>query len=77
MRRREQVQAYEIGILRQADESRDITLAAYREGAAELIALLDAQRTRAEIRANYYRALFDYQTSIFQLELATGTEIKP
>ncbi|MGI8996452.1 MAG: TolC family protein, partial [Pyrinomonadaceae bacterium] len=74
---REQVQAYEMGILRQADESLDITLAAYREGAAELIALLDAQRTRAEIRANYYRALFDYQTSIFQLELATGTEIKP
>lgn len=74
---REQVQAYEMGILRQADESRDITLAAYREGAAELIALLDAQRTRAEVRANYLRALFDYQTSIFQLEFATGTEIKP
>lgn len=74
---REQVQAYEMGILRQADESRDITLGAYREGVAELIALLDAQRTRAEVRANYYRALFDYQTSIFQLELATGTEIKP
>lgn len=74
---REQVQAYERGILQQADESRDITLAAYREGAAELITLLDAQRTRAEIRANYYRALFDYQTSIFQLELATSTEIKP
>ncbi|MDQ3686184.1 MAG: TolC family protein [Acidobacteriota bacterium] len=74
---REQVQAYETGILRQADESRDITLAAYREGATELIALLDAQRTRSEIRANYYRALFDYQTSIFQLELATGTEFKP
>ncbi len=74
---REQVQAYEMGILRQADESRDITFGAYREGVTELIALLDAQRTRAEIRANYYRALFDYQTSIFQLELATGTEIKP
>lgn len=74
---REQVRAYETGILRQADESRDITFGAYREGVAELIALLDAQRTRAEVRANYYRALFDYQTSIFQLELATGTEIKP
>ncbi|MDQ3252505.1 MAG: TolC family protein [Acidobacteriota bacterium] len=74
---REQVRAFETGILRQADESRDITIAAYREGATELIALLDAQRTRAEIRANYYRALFDYQTSIFQLELTTGTEIKP
>ncbi len=74
---REQVKAYETGFLSQADESRDIQLAAYREGAAELVALLDAQRTRSEVRTNYYRALFDYQTSIFQLELATGVDIKP
>lgn len=74
---REQVKAYETGLLQQADESRDIQLAAYREGVAELVALLDAQRTRSEVRTNYYRALFDYQTSIFQLELATGVDIKP
>ena len=74
---REQVKAYEAGILRQADESRDIALAAYREGATDLITLIDAQRTRSEVRVSYYRALFDYLTSIFQLELATGTEIKP
>jgi cobalt-zinc-cadmium efflux system outer membrane protein len=74
---REQVRAYEAGILRQADESRDITLAAYREGVADLVALLDAQRARSEVRANYYRALFDYYASVFQLSLATGTEIKP
>lgn len=74
---REQVNAYEAGILRQADESRDIALVAYREGATDLITLLDAQRTRSEVRANYYRALFNYYTSVFQLELATGVEIKP
>lgn len=72
---REQVKAYEAGILAQADESRDIALAAYREGATDLIALIDAQRTRTEVRASYYRALVDYYTSIFQLELAAGTEI--
>ncbi len=74
---REQVKAYEAGILDQANESSEITLAAYREGAAELITLLEAQRTRAEIRTNYFRALFDYHTALFQLELATGTDIKP
>ena len=74
---REQVNVYEAGILKQADESYDIALVAYREGATELIILLDAQRTRSEVRANYYRALFDYYTSIFQLGLATGVEIKP
>ena len=73
---REQVRAYEAGLLKQADESREIQMGAYQEGAAELSTLIDAQRTRTEIRANYYRALFDYYTSIFQLELATGTDIK-
>jgi outer membrane protein, heavy metal efflux system len=72
---REQVRAFEAGILKQADESRDITLFAYREGATELIALIDAQRTRAEVRRNYNKALFDYHASIFRLELATGMEI--
>lgn len=73
---REQVRAYEAGLLKQADESREIQLAAYQEGVAELITLIEAQKTRTEIRANYHRALFDYYTSIFQLELATGTDIK-
>jgi len=73
---REQVRAYEAGLLRQADESREIQLGAYQEGAAELITLIEAQKTRTEIRANYYRAIFDYYTSIFQLELATGTDIR-
>lgn len=73
---REQVRAYEAGLLRQADESREIQLGAYQEGAAELITFIDAQKTRTEVRANYYRAIFDYYTSIFQLELATGTDIR-
>lgn len=74
---RAQVQAYESGFLSQAQESVAITLAAYREGVTPLIALLDAQRTRAEVRGNYLKALFDYQNSLFTLEQATGTEIKP
>jgi cobalt-zinc-cadmium efflux system outer membrane protein len=73
---REQVRAYETGLLKQADESREIQLGAYQEGATELITLIEAQKTRTEVRANYYRAIFDYYNSIFQLELATGTDIK-
>jgi outer membrane protein, heavy metal efflux system len=73
---REQVKAYEAGLLDQADESREITLVAYKEGAAELVALIEAQRTRAEVRTNYYRALFNYHLALLQLELATGVEIK-
>jgi cobalt-zinc-cadmium efflux system outer membrane protein len=73
---REQIRAYEGGLLKQADESRDIQFSAYQEGATELITLIEAQRTRTEVKANYYRAILDFYTSIFQLELATGTDIK-
>jgi len=62
--------------LTQADESRDITLLSYREGATDLVNLLDAQRTRNEIRAAYYRSLQAYFFSLFQLELVTGVEIR-
>ena len=72
-----QVRAYEAGLLEQAQSSVTITLAAYREGVTPLLSLLDAQRTRAEVRGNYQQALFNYQNSLFTLEQATGTEIKP
>ena len=73
---RDQVGAFQRELLQQADESYSITLAAYQEGATELLPLLEAQRTRAEIRQQYYRTLFDYQTSILLLEQATGSEVK-
>jgi outer membrane protein, heavy metal efflux system len=74
---RAQVQAYEAGPLNESQEAVTVTLAAYREGATQLIALIDAQRTRAEVRGNYLKALFDYRNSLFTLEQVTGTEIKP
>lgn len=73
---REQVRAFEGGVLAQADESRDITLLSYREGATDLVNLLDAQRTRSEVRAIYYRAVLAYYISLFQLEQVTGTDIR-
>lgn len=72
---RARVRAYEREILKQADESRDIQLAAYREGVVPLLTVMEAQRTRADALATYARALFDYRMSIVELELATGMEI--
>ncbi|HWP43679.1 MAG TPA: TolC family protein [Blastocatellia bacterium] len=74
---REQVTTFRRELLQQAGESYTIALAAYQEGATELLPLLEAQRTRAEIRQQYYRTLFDYQTSILMLERAVGKEIRP
>lgn len=74
---RELVETFQSDLLRQADESRTITLAAYEEGGIELLPVLDAQRTRSEVRQQYFKTLFDYQASIVALELAVGREIQP
>jgi len=74
---REQVETFRNELLNQADESRSIALAAYQEGATPLLSVLEAQRTRAEVRQQYFRTLFDYQVSLSELELAVGKEIQP
>jgi outer membrane protein, heavy metal efflux system len=74
---RHQVQTFRDELLNQADESRSIALAAYEEGATPLLAVLEAQRTRAEVRQQYFQTLFDYQLSLSELELAVGKDIQP
>jgi len=74
---RGQVQTFRDELLNQADESRSIALVAYQEGATPLLSLLEAQRTRADVRQQYFRTLFDYQVSLSELELAVGREIEP
>jgi len=74
---REMVETFQSDLLRQADESRNITLAAYEEGGIELLPVLDAQRTRSDVRQQYLKTLFDYQASIVALELAAGRELQP
>jgi cobalt-zinc-cadmium efflux system outer membrane protein len=74
---RDQVVTFRDQLLRQADESQLITLAAYEEGATELVTVLDAQRTRSEIQQQYFQKLFDYQAAILDLEMAVGQEIQP
>jgi outer membrane protein, heavy metal efflux system len=72
----ERVATFQRGLLQQADEARSIALAAYREGATDLLPLLEAERTRADISQQYYRSLYDYRLSILLLESAIGGEIK-
>ena len=74
---RELVETFQNELLGQADESRSITIAAYEEGGTELLPVLEAQRTRTEVRQQYFKTLFDYQASIVALELAVGREIQP
>jgi len=58
-------------------ESRDIVLAAYRLGSADLIDFLDAQRAFRDTLRTYNRALYEQRVSLFQLAAATGGSAQP
>ncbi len=67
-------------LLTRAEESREIAVAAYREGAGTLLQVIDASRALSEVRQAYYRALLARQASLLELQAAIGgdplTEIK-
>ena len=69
---RQRVQYIEREYLTNARESRDIVLASYRLGAADLIDFLDAQRAFRDTSRTYNRALYDLRISQFQLAAAVG-----
>lgn len=60
--------------LGRAEESRRITVAAYEEGAASLLQVLDATRTLGDARLTYYRVLFAQRQSLLDLAVAAGDE---
>ena len=55
-----------------ARESRDIVLASYRLGAADLIDFLDAQRAFRDTQRTFNRALYEERLSVFELQAAVG-----
>ena len=69
-----QVARMQGGFLGRAAESRQIALAAYREGAVTLLQVLDASRTLADVRQLYYRTLFAQRQSVFDLRVAAGLD---
>jgi outer membrane protein, heavy metal efflux system len=72
-----QVESLRAEFLSLADESRSVSLAAYREGAVDLLVLLDAQRVRSQAQELYFQAIYDYQLAIHELERAAGIERLP
>lgn len=72
----EQLKLLQVDFLKQADESRNIALIAYREGATDLYKLLETQRARNEARLLYFRTLQDFQATLTELRLTIGAESK-
>ncbi len=74
---REQVERMEGRLLERARRGRDLVELQYRNGAASLLELLDAQRTWIATNAEYRQDLTNYWTALFSLEQAVGMEIHP
>jgi cobalt-zinc-cadmium efflux system outer membrane protein len=69
------VELYRTGVLAKVDDIQKLTEYALKAGESSTLELLDAIRTRRDTLSNYYQALFDYQTSLLDLELATATPL--
>lgn len=70
------VELYRTGVLTKVDEIQNLTEFALKAGESSTLDLLDAIRTRRDTLASYYQALFDYQASLLDLELATATPLQ-
>jgi len=71
------VTLYQGGYLQQAEESRDISEFAYKQGAAALLDYLDAERSYRATELAYRQTLAAYMVSLEQLKQATGTRTLP
>ncbi|MFB3825744.1 MAG: TolC family protein [Bryobacteraceae bacterium] len=70
--RRTQVTRILKSALDRAEESARIAKAAYQEGGADLLRLLDAERVRIELEVLNARSLAEYRQSVVALETAMG-----
>ena len=69
---RRRLEALESEYVPKARESREIAETAYRLGAIDLNAFLDAQRSFREIRQLHNRSLYELTIAAFQVEAAVG-----
>ena len=66
---------YQDGLLPQAQQSFEATVAAYQTGQVNFVTMLDAQRTIRDARLGYYKALVDHEQSIVDVERAVGVTL--
>lgn len=64
------------GTIADAQDAERRARAAYREGALDILRLLDAERSRIQVELDYARALADLQLSFNTLQQATGESFR-
>ena len=66
---------YRETIIPKAEEQLRSSEAAYKEGRADFVTLLDAQQTLMDYRLSYQRVLADNRQKLAELEMLAGTEL--
>jgi len=72
---RQQIAAYEGGLIRQAESSLKVAEAAFKFGERGFIEVLDAQRVLRTIRAEFLNARFEKQSALVELERLIAQDI--
>jgi len=72
-----QLERYDLGILQRSEATLDATLAAYRSGAEDFLALLDSQTRLYRFQLERHRRLADLLAAWADLERAVGREFEP
>ena len=70
------VDLYRTGVITKVNTIQDLTEYSLKAGESSILDLLDAIRTRRETLAGFYQALFDYESALLDLELATATPLQ-
>lgn len=70
------IELYRTGILTKVNDIQTMTEFSLKAGENSTLELLDAIRTRRDTLAGFYQTLFDYQTALLDLELATATPLQ-
>ena len=68
------LELYRTGIIPQAEESLESSIAGYQNDKVDFLSLLDSELTLFQFRLDYHRLLADYYKAIAELEALTGTE---
>jgi cobalt-zinc-cadmium efflux system outer membrane protein len=70
-----QVEAFEGGLLEQAEQALRVAEAAFRFGERGIIEFLDAQRTLRAVRFDYVNALYDARFALLEIERLLGADL--
>jgi outer membrane protein, heavy metal efflux system len=72
---KKRVELYKTGVLTKVTDIQTMTEVSLKAGESSTLELLDAIRTRRDTLAGFYQTIFDYQSALLDLELATATPI--